>query len=125
MTKQSLIHILRQVDQVEFFASDLLVEAEHILGLILEVRSRTEAAGDENSVGVVLYGLVSFSNANEFLPNCADQIEGELDLLLWLVGLDYSADDSNVCVFLADTVDCRNHHNVDIYNRIKGYHCFF
>ncbi len=106
MITKSLVNILRQVDQIQILPGDLLVQVQHVLGLVLEVRGGVEAVRDVNSVVVGLHGLVPLGDADELLSDCADQVEGELDLFLGFVGFDHSADDCDVGVFLADAVDC-------------------
>ena len=119
---QSFINVFRQVLKVNCFACNLSVELEHVFGLIFEVRGSIKSVWNKQTV--VWFGsrYVSLWNSNEFFLDFAAKFQSALDLLLRVISLDCSTDDSYVVALFADTVDWRDHHDVDIYiNRIVPF----
>lgn len=86
-------------------AGDLGVQPEHVLSLVLEVRGGIEAIGNEEAVGGLAGWDVSLRNGHEFLLDLAEHVHCDLNLLLWVVGLDGSADNRHVVILLADRVN--------------------
>lgn len=116
LTAKSFFNVFREISEIQFLARNLSVKLKHVLGFAFEVRSSIETVRNENSVIVIsLLGLVSFRYFSEFVLNLANNVEGNFDLLLGLVGLHCCADDGNVSILLGNAVDIRDHHDVDIY----------
>ena len=102
----------------------MLIKLQDVLGFAFEVGCCVEAVGNENSVSVIFHWLISFGYPDEFFPYVSDQIESNLDLALRIICLAYGADNGNIGVFLTDAMDCGYHHDINIYDKIKGYHFF-
>ena len=112
---RSFISVFGEVGQVQFFSANLFVHLKHVLGLALEVGSGVEAVGNEDSViKVTFLCLISFRNFGEFILNFSNDVEGNFDFFLGLVGLNSGADDSNVSILLTNAMDERDHHDVDV-----------
>ena len=62
----------------------------------------------------VFQGIVEGVHGDEDVQDASEKIEGWLDLLLWLVGLDSGGDDGNVYALGTNAVVVRDHGNVGI-----------
>jgi hypothetical protein len=111
---QSFVVVLGEVLEVEFLTGDFGVKSEDVFGFVFEVGGGVEAFGDEEAVSGFSRGDVAFGNGDELLLDLADEVEGDFDLLVGIVGLHGGADDGHVVVLLADAVHGRHHHDVDV-----------
>ena len=101
--------------EVESFASDGLVDGEHVPRGRLKVARRIVALRDiEGLFSGVVDGLVDIAHADEHLEERAEEGQGGLDLSLGIVRLNGCRDDGDAQALGANCVRRRNHRNVDI-----------
>lgn len=118
-TSQSITSVVflvfRELCQIELFAGDVFVEAQHIFGLVLEMRSLVEAVRNEQPITLFVGLDKPLRNSDKLFLDFSDQFERNFEFFLWFRSLNNSRDNCDVAVLFADSMYTRNHHDVDVY----------
>ena len=121
----SFLIIVGKVFQIKIFSSHSFIHFKNVFSFIFKMRSCIETSRNKQSIVFRCHWFISIRNFDELLFDCADNIKSNLQLLLWLVGLDDCTDNSNVSVFFANAVNWWNHHDIDVYFKFINYHSSF
>ena len=81
--------VLARLDvEVKLFASDALVDGEHVPGRGLKVARRVVARSNVERLGSgVVRGLLEVADLHEHLEDGTQEGKSGLDLLFWIIGL--------------------------------------
>ena len=116
-----LLIIIGQVFEIEVFSSHGSVHIQDVFCLIFKVRSSIEASWNKQSIIRFIFDwLVSVWNFDKFLFYWTNEFECNLNLFFWLFSFNDCTDDGNVSVFLADTMNAWDHHNVNVFDKKKN-----
>jgi len=85
------------------------------MGRWFEVALRVQWFGDENVIWVIGYWNELVWYGDELLFDWTYQVKSDLEFLLRVIGFDSGADDGNIVVFFADSVNVRHNHDVYVW----------
>lgn len=101
---RSFLNVFREVHQIQVLSGYALVEVKHVFGLIFEVGSGVKACRDEETIVLARERDISLRDSHELLFDFSDHFQSHFNLLLWVIGLNGSADDGDVGIFFRNAV---------------------